>query len=227
MNKQVGIVIQARMGSTRLPGKVLMEFCSKPMLGFLIDLLYMYNLGLDIIVATSINSKDDKIKEYCDKNNILCYRGSEKNVFKRFCGVATEHRFDHIIRLTGDNPLPFYSVIDLSLKRHLKFNPDLTSTREFFHDQSIKRYIPKGLSVDVINCNSLLKIDESNLNNFEREHVVPPFFKQNYNIKIIKDFNVLNKNLTVDTFDDFKIVSKYASELIDNGKLLNILGYQS
>ena len=227
MNKQVGIIIQARMSSTRLPGKVLMEFCSKPMLGFLIDLLYMYNLGLDIIVATSINSKDDKIKEYCEKNNIQCYRGNEENVFNRFCGVAKEYRFDHIIRLTGDNPLPFYNVIDLSLKRHLKFNPDLTSTREFFHDQSIKRYIPKGLSVDVINCNSLLKIDENKLNDFEKEHVVPYFFRQSFKVKLIKDFLECQQELSVDTLDDLKRVSKYADKLIKNGTLLHILGYKT
>ena len=215
------------MSSSRLPGKVLMEFCSKPMLGFLIDLLCTYDLGYNIVVATSKNPKDDEIVNYCLKNNILFYRGSEENVFNRFCGVALEYEFNHIIRLTGDNPLPFYNIITKAIQAHIKFNSDLTSTRQFLGDQLIKRYLPKGLSVDILNCNTLFQMDQDTLSQYDKEHVVPPFFKQNYNIKIIKDFNVLNKNLTVDTFDDFKIVSKYASELIDNGKLLNILGYQS
>ena len=84
------------MRSTRLPGKVLSEFCGKPMLKFQIDLLRKNNLGIDIIVATSTNEENGKIEELCDDNNVQCIRENENNVIQRFYRSAQLFSLKHI-----------------------------------------------------------------------------------------------------------------------------------
>jgi spore coat polysaccharide biosynthesis protein SpsF len=210
---KLGFVIQARMGSTRLPGKVLLDFCGKPMLQFQIDLLRSFNFSADIVVATSHNSIDIEIEEFCESNNIKCARGSENNVFRRFQDVAIKYGFEHIIRLTGDNPLPNQAILTEAITTHGKFLPDITSTRRVNLDHTIDRFTAKGQSVDVINCNTLLNIDSLKLSSFEQEHVIPIFFKKPYLSKFIKvNFNS-ELSLSIDSLEDFKRVSNYTKSL--------------
>ena len=223
---KIAFVIQARMGSTRLPGKVLSDFCGKPMLKFQIDLLRNNNLGIDIVVATSTNEENDKIEQLCDDNMVQCIRGDENNVFNRFCMAAQLCSLNHIIRLTGDNPLPSLDVIKACMKMHLRNVPDLTSTRRVMQDYSLKRYIPKGLSVDILNCKTLLGIDQSSLNNNEKDRVIPIFFNKKYNVKIIKDYDIDLPELSVDTPEDHERVSAFAKNLLNHSQLLHVLGYQ-
>ena len=225
LNK-IAFVIQARMGSTRLPGKVLSDFCGKPMLKFQIDLLRRNNLGIEILVATSTNEENNEIEELCDNNMVSCVRGDEENVFNRFCKVAKQFNLKHIIRLTGDNPLPSFNVIKACIEPHLRTFPDLTSTRRVMQDNSLKRYIPKGLSVDILNCKTLLGIDQSFLNNNEKDRVIPVFFQEKYNVRIIKDYDIDLPELSVDTPEDHERVSDFAKDLLKNDQLLHILGYQ-
>ena len=218
--KNVAFVIQARMTSKRFPGKVLAEFCGVPMLYYQISLLKKNRMGLDIIVATSKNKENDKIEELCFKYNIKCVRGDEDNVIKRFYITAKIFSLDHIIRLTGDNPLPNLDLIRVCLNSHIKKLPDLTSTRRIFKDSSIKRYVPKGLSIDVLNCESLLNIDFSSLNKFEKEHVIPVFFREEYTVNIINDYKTNLQELSVGTMEDYKRISSYAENLFNTGQLL-------
>ena len=220
-----GIVIQARMNSSRLPGKVLMDFCGKPMLLFQIDVLKRFNLGAKIVVATTENPLDDDVEALCRNHGIPYLRGSEENVFHRFCRVAEQFEFDHIVRLTGDNPLPNYQIIKTCMDEHCKRLPYLTSTRRIHPDHFVERYAPKGSSVDVINSQTLLRIDRDRLDNFQREHVVPVFFDHSYEIALVKDFIFLEAVYTVDTAENFESVSSYAQSLIDRDCLLNELGF--
>ena len=80
--------------------------------------------------------------------------------------------------------------------------PDLTSTREILKDNSVQRYAPKGLSVDVIKGQSMLKIDGNSLNDFEREHVIPVFYKGTHKVHLIKCYSKLDGNYSIDTPDD-------------------------
>ena len=224
-SEHTAFVIQARMRSTRLPGKVLSEFCGKPMLKFQIDLLRKNNLGIDIIVATSTNEENGKIEELCVDNNVQCIRENENNVIQRFYRSAQLFSLKHIIRLTGDNPLPNLNLIRFCLNKHLRDLPDLTSTRQILKDRSIMRYVPKGLSVDILNCKTLLSLDYTLLTNFEREHVIPVFFRDGYTVNIVSDYKTSLPELSVDTIGDFKRVSSYAQNLLNKGQLLNTLGY--
>lgn len=222
-----GIVIQARMSSKRLPGKVLMNFCGKPMLLFQIELLKKFNFNVEIVIATSNKSLDDGIEELCKKFTIKYIRGSEDNVFSRFQIVAEMFGFDHMVRLTGDNPVSNYRILSECLKMHLKNNPDLTSTRKIYPDHSIERYVVKGNSVDIIKCKTLLSIDDSLLNAYEKEHVIPVFYNGNYSICFVKDLDHDHAfSTSIDTQKDFQRVSKYAENLVESDQLLNTLGYK-
>src|ERR1700739_5081912 len=99
---KTGIIIQARMGSQRLPGKVLKEIKGKKLLKILIDRIKACNLP--IIVATTTNVTDDVLVEWLKKNNISYYRGDEEDVLTRYYNCAVDNKLDVVIRLTADNP---------------------------------------------------------------------------------------------------------------------------
>lgn len=215
------------MGSTRLPGKVLKPFCGLPMLQFQLDLLKKYNTGFEIVVATTENPNDQKIIQLCEKLGYKYFVGSEADVFSRYRKVAEKYKFNHIIRLTGDNPLVSYNILKDSVKSHLKNNYDLTSTRELFKDGSIKRYAPKGLSMDIINCRTLLGINISSLNSFEKEHLIPVFYNGNHSVNIYKTSIQYSDELSIDTIQEFEKVQTFAISLIEKGELYKYLGFDA
>ena len=225
--KKLGIVIQARMGSTRLPGKVLMEFCGKPMLLFQLDLLRQFDLPAQIVVATSLNALDDKIVSFCEEHEIGFVRGSEDNVFERFQIAAERFNFDHIVRLTGDNPLTNYRILEACLERHKKGKPDLTSTRQILPDRTIARFAPKGNSIDVINCKTLLSIDSVRLNDFEKEHVIPVFFNGKYRVSYVKINLPKVMSFSIDDQNDLERISQYVQSCLEKGTLLHEVSFLS
>lgn len=226
IKEKIGIVIQARMSSTRLPGKVLMEFCGLPLLLFLIKILKEFNIGAAIVIATSNHAKDDRIESFCKAHRIDYIRGSESNVFKRFQVAAETFDFDHIIRITGDNPLTNYRILTSSLNTHLETGADLTSTRKIRQDRTIERYAPKGNSIDVINCSTLMGIDANTLDDFEREHVIPVFYSGPYRISYVKTKLRTDFSYSIDDLYDFERVEDVANQLLRNGSLLTALGYE-
>ena len=223
--ENIGIVIQARMNSSRLPGKVLMKFCGKPMILFQVDLLRQYNIQSEIVIATTLNPLDDEIEKLCQECDIHCVRGSEENVFQRLCLVTKCFKFDHIIRLTGDNPLTNYRILRACLEEHEKWRSDLTSTRRILPDRAIKRYTTKGNSIDVINCETLLSIDGDSLDDFEMEHVIPVFFKGGYRVSYVKDDRPSQISLSVDNISDFERVHCYARKVLEDDTLFQELGF--
>lgn len=226
LKKKFGIVIQARMNSTRLPGKVLIDFCGKPMLLFQINLLEMYNLHTEVVVATSHNPLDGKIVSFCKDHGIKYVRGSEDNVFERFQIAAEKFGFEHVIRLTGDNPLTSYPILMDSFEKHRRNESDLTTTRKITSGHKIVRFAPKGYSVDVINCRTLLNIDTDRLNKYEKEHVIPVFFNGNYRVSYVKASSPGEMSFSIDDYDDFERVSEYVNSCLRKGTLLRELGVE-
>lgn len=223
--QKIGIVIQARMNSTRLPGKVLKEFCGQPLLLFQIQLLKQFNIDATIVIATSDHIKDDHIVSLCKTHRVAYVRGSEDNVFQRFQVAAKQFRFDHIVRITGDNPLTNFRILTTSLERHLDTKSDLTSTRKIRHDRSIERYAPKGNSIDVLNCKSLMQIDSKSLDGFEKEHVIPIFYTGDYRVSYVKTNLKTDFSYSIDNLDDFNRVEAVANQLLKNGTLLATLEF--
>ena len=109
-------VVQARMGSTRLPGKVLKDVSGKPSLQWTVDACKMAKQTDEVVVATSFLEKDDAIAAFCRSQDIDCFRGDEKDVLSRFMGVATEYRADILVRITGDCTFIDPRVIDEVVK---------------------------------------------------------------------------------------------------------------
>jgi spore coat polysaccharide biosynthesis protein SpsF len=204
-----------------------MELGGKPMLQFQIDILRHYDLPYPIIVATSENQLDDSLETFCGLNSIPCVRGSEEDVFGRFCLVAREFDFEHIVRLTGDNPLTHYGILKACIQAHLEAVADLASTRRIRADGSIERFVPKGHSIDVINCETLLSIDWNSLNDFEKEHIIPVFFRGPYRVCYVKSNQIASMSLSVDTIEDFEKVADYVRVARDEGTLFQKLGFSA
>jgi spore coat polysaccharide biosynthesis protein SpsF len=164
-------ILQARMSSTRLPGKVLQPILGRPMLGHQIDRLRRTERLDAIVLATSDQSDDDPIAEFCAGEGVSVYRGSLSDVLARFHGAMTmAGPATHIVRLTADCPLADWNVIDTCIAFHLDSGADYTSN-------AIQRTYPKGLDVEVVRAAALDRAFHEAAEPYEREHVTPYLYR--------------------------------------------------
>ena len=110
-------ILQARMGSSRLPGKVLINILGKPMLQLQLERLKRSSQIDKLVVATTVNNLDKPIVELCTSLKISCFRGSEEDLLDRYYQTARKHKADYIVRLTGDDPLTDPFLIDEMVKK--------------------------------------------------------------------------------------------------------------
>ena len=108
----VGAIIQARMSSTRLPGKVLITVANKPLIQYLIDRLSLCRMLGDITVATSLAQSDDLLESYCRVTGLQCFRGALDDVAGRFNAVLENYKHDAFVRINADSPLIDPDLID-------------------------------------------------------------------------------------------------------------------
>ena len=207
------IAVQARMGSTRLPGKMAKLINGKPLIIFLLERLSEKFDKKDIVVLTSNLRIDDVLDDICKTQNFKVFRGEEKNVFNRYKSYITENINinEPIVRLTGDNLLIDLDLISEVLKYHELKASVFTSTREIDSNNNVIRYLPKGQSVDVFNSDCFKQIDEDKLSDYDREHVIPIFYRV-FPVNLFKNYLVDEKyHLSIDTEYDYK-------------RLLNLIG---
>lgn len=175
----IGIIVQARMGSQRLPGKVLYPIAGKPMLQYLLERLE-HCRGIDkVVIATSTDQSDNPIFEFCQQYGADCYRGSLLNVAGRFKEVLDVYQLDSFVRISGDSPLLDQKLIELGLEIFCRNDFDLvTNVRP--------RSYPKGQSVEIVSGSAfnaaypLMQTDE------ELEHVTKYFYLHQ------ADFSIFN-----------------------------------
>lgn len=142
-----GIIIQARMGSTRLPGKVLMKIGDKPLLAHIFDRLSaLQTPECKFVVATSVNEENDAIEEFCREKGVTCFRGSEDNVLERYWLCAQEYGFDDIVRLTADNPFIDIEELDRLIRMHRELGVDYS-----YSDTEL----PEGLGAEIFSREAL------------------------------------------------------------------------
>lgn len=163
-------VLQARVTSSRLPGKVLKPVLGKPMLLRQIERVQRAGNITKLVVATSCDGTDDSIEALCLEGGIDCFRGSLEDVLGRFYEAAKSHSPDHVVRLTGDCPLADPQVIDHVIDRHLEGGFDYTSN-------TIDRTYPDGLDVEVMQFSVLEEVFREASLPSEREHVTPFIYK--------------------------------------------------
>ncbi len=207
MHQKIGYIIQARLGSKRLPAKALLYYGGTTILNYIIKSLVENGVKKELVcVATSTSVIDDVIENYVTQLGYKVIRGDEDNVFRRFQTAAKETGFENMVRLTGDNPLINTNLVAHCVKKHIEAKAKLTSTREV-NGTKIKRYVPKGFSVDVINSLELLSVNSADLTAFEAEHVIP-YFYNNFEVQLIKDFKIQNTESSIDTLADYVTLFK-------------------
>ena len=198
------VILQARMSSTRLPGKVLKPIVGKAMLAHQIERVQRANLVDKIIIATSDNASDDAIEQLCNRLNVPCFRGNLPDVLDRFYQASLAFPSDVIVRLTGDCPLIDSGIIDKVIATHLCSNNDYTSNFE-------PASFPDGLDVEVFNSSVLKTTWTKAEKPSEREHVTP-FIRNNPNLfhcgSVQHDTNLSHLRWTVDEKEDFIFVDK-------------------
>ena len=163
-------ILQARMNSTRLPGKVMRDVAGKPMLGRVLDQLGRATRISRIVVATSDSNLDDQIADFCHTVSIPCFRGSEDDVLDRYFQSAVSANAQVIVRLTGDCPLLDPRVVDRCVETFLNGGCDYVSN-------TIHRTYPDGLDTEVFSFEALERTHTDAKWKSEREHVTPYIWK--------------------------------------------------
>ena len=206
------IIIQARMGSSRLPGKVLENILGEALLKRLVVRLQPSRVDSLIVIATSTKSEDDAIEVFCQRNNILCSRGSDWDVLDRFYHAALHYGAksgDIIIRVCADNPLHSHKVVDIVLQRYFILGLDY-----FSNSNEAPNFLEDGFDTEVFSFDALEYAAQNASLLSEREHVTP-FIKNCGKFKVgwRKCDSRYNFKLSVDTANDLALVEKIFEEL--------------
>lgn len=211
MNKCIAL-LQARMSSTRLPGKVLMPLAEQPMLLRQVNRIKQAKSLDGIVVCTSQEKSDDPIAEFCRRNHIDCFRGSLNNVLSRVVDAAKKFPSEHYVRLTADCPLSDPEIIDSVVNQHCAEKNDFTSN-------CMPYTLPDGLDVEVMSSGTLRKID--NLASLEEhfEHVTKYVYQNTGSFKLgnfeySRDYS--KNRWTVDYPEDFTLVQHVFEHFKDN-----------
>jgi glutamate-1-semialdehyde 2,1-aminomutase len=195
-------IIQARMGSTRLPGKVLKPIVGKYAIELLLARLSKSKELDEIIVATSKLSKDDKLQNLVNSLGFDCTRGSEEDVLNRYYQSAKTNNADIIVRITGDCPLIDANLVDEAIQEYIKANVDYLSNND-------PATFPDGLDIEVMSFNSLEKANNEADSKFDREHVTPYIRNSDkFTKKTITCFeNLSSKRWTLDEVEDLTVIT--------------------
>jgi len=207
-NKKIAFIIQARMKSTRLPGKILLPIPlgnGKPLLCWILDELKSSKLENEIIIATSKNIENNILETFCKQQNIQCYRGEEEDVLSRFLAIIKQNEYDVIVRLTADNPFVDLTILEETIAYHLKNEYDYTKTEG----------LPLGMNFEIVSGKILLGIEKYDLSAADKEHVTL-FIRNNSQYKKGVFLPIVNKELknlrlTVDYASDFTLASTILS----------------
>ena len=206
---KVVAIIQARMGSTRLPGKVLMEMAGEPMLLRVVQRTSRAQVVDEVVVATTIVPGDDAIARLCEEGGWCYYRGSEEDVLDRYRGTAKEYAADVVIRITADCPLIEPEIIDEAVRR-FQADPRL----DYLSNTLPPRSYPRGLDAEVFSVPALERAWQEASTIAHREHVTPYIWQQPDrfclgSLRNNRDLSAMR--WTVDTADELDLVRRIYS----------------
>ena len=205
----IGCIIQARIGSKRLPKKILKKLDEKTVLDYVIEQTKNSKNIDRIVIATTDLKEDNVIQEFCQNRKIDCFRGSVDDVLDRHYQCAKKYSFKTIVRITSDNPVVDPEIIDLAIKKYQEGQFDMVTTCN-------KRSYPYGISVEVFSFESLKESWNNSSLPSEREHVILYIQNKKNNFKI---YNLINEkdltyiNCTIDNELDYKLVKKVVFEI--------------
>jgi len=197
-------ILQARMGSSRLAGKVLLNVLdNKPMLALQIERLLRSKCIDKLVIATTINSNDDPIEQLALNLGLDCYRGSEEDVLDRYYQAAILFQADYVVRLTGDDPLSDPALIDEMINKIKDGGYDAVTN-------TIQPTYPEGLDASVVTFSALEESWKNAKLSSQREHVTPYIFDtenkfQVYHYKQANDYSSMR--WTVDYNEDLNFIT--------------------
>ena len=204
-------IVQARMTSTRLPGKIMRPVLGKPLLELLVERLKRAKGVDDVVIATTTNSDDDQVESLTQRLGIGCFRGSENDVLDRVLRAAQAFDVDVIVEITGDCPLIDFQVIDKLL--------DIYHANDYDYVANVlKRTYPRGLDTQVFATAVLEEVARLTNDPVDHEHVSlyiyehPERFKL-HNVESGLPEEYWDLRLTVDTPDDFELIRRIYEEL--------------
>ena len=198
-------IVQARMGSTRLPGKVLRDLVGKPMIERVLERVRRADSVDEIIVATSDLRTDDPLAEWLAASHHACFRGSEQDVLARFSGTAAQAGADAIVRITADCPLIDPGVIDGVVAAFRAGHFDYAS------NVLPRRTFPRGLDTEIFTRTALEICAREAADASSREHVTPFIYRHPERFRlhgIEADADYSEHRWTVDTPEDFELIEK-------------------
>ena len=204
-------IIQARMGSTRLPGKILKEINGKSLLEYQIERIQRSKMIDDIVIATTNKEAEDPIIRLCMRLGISYFQGSEDNVLKRYYEAAILNKADTIVRLTSDCPLIDPVIMDDVIKYYI-----LNRNSIDYCSNTIERTYPRGLDVEVFSFVALEAAFHNAVLSRDREHVTS-YIYTNPNLfrvaGITNDIDLSQYRWTVDTIEDFELITNILGSL--------------
>lgn len=206
------IIVQARMASTRLPGKIMKEVLGKTLLEYQLERLLRVKQADQVIVATTDHGEEQPIVDLCQRLGVPSFRGSEQDVLARYYGAATKYGADVVVRISSDCPLIDPAVVDKVISFYLAHKEDYDYVSNTFPELTY----PRGMDTEVMSYEALKEAYEQATDQAEREHVTI-FIKrrpERYRIKNLpydKDYS--HYRWTVDTPEDFALIEKMITAL--------------
>lgn len=197
------VLVQARYNSKRMPCKVLRNLVGKPMLQWTLERLTLCKKSAKIVVATSAETTDNPIAEFCQQFGWPCYRGSLSNVAERFAQIVSQEKIPAFVRISGDSPLIDPKIVDHAVQLYQNSYCDLVTN-------ILIRSFPKGQSVEVLRSKTFLNVLPE-FDNYEREHVTPFYYRHPEKFFITSFTSGVDAGkcqLSVDTLADFQKVQQ-------------------
>jgi spore coat polysaccharide biosynthesis protein SpsF len=202
-------ILQARMSSQRLPGKVLRPVAGVPMMHRQIERIRRSRTIEKLVVATSQRPEDDAIIASCAEVNVECRRGPLDDVLERFRLVAAPDAPEHVVRLTADCPLIDREVIDALVALHIEGGFDYSTN-------ALRRTYPHGLDCEVMTIDALSMAAAEAVSAFDREHVTPFLYRVGSDLRIGHLMSPTDRSFfrwTVDNPEDFALIEAVYREL--------------
>jgi len=217
---KVVVIIQARMGSTRLPEKVMKKIVGKTVLEHVVERVRQSKEIDDLVIATTNKEEDDTIVREAERLGVNYFRGSEEDVLSRYYYAAQENSADIVVRITSDCPLIDPLVLDHML---LKFFGLYEKMEADYMSNTLKRTFPRGLDAEIIPFKVLERTFNEAKKQYEREHVTPYIYQNSDKFKLVNFENIENYSdyrITLDTEEDLMVITKIYENLHHGGKIV-------
>lgn len=212
-------IVQARMSSTRFPGKIMKEVLGKPLIAYELERLKRSALTRSLVLATTGNPQDLQVIEVSQRLGISSFRGSEEDVLDRYLHAAEEFQADVIVRISGDCPLIDPAVVDQAIRLFLEHEPSYD-----YVSNTIVRTYPRGMDVEVFSYSALKEAFRNAEKSYEREHVTPFIWQKPDKFRLGMQMQPCDESfyrLTVDTEEDFLLIKRIIEKIYPENPAFN------